>query len=378
MTLRPSNAIRWANCAGSFQLESFFPDEESAEAREGTAGHFFATEYLKGLEYPVGYITPNGVPIDADMIEAGHVLISDVMRVFAPRQHSARLYVERMVYPHGLINPLCEGTPDVVMIDYHGRYIHIWDFKYGHKYVEVWGMLQCLLYLAGVVEGIELTAEDLASWTVIITVVQPRYYAAPPVRHWQPRPAEIQQWFTWLEQRAEAALQPNAPCQTGPWCTNCKARHSCEALAKAGGVAVEMSGQSLPLVMDAAQVSRQLRSTEDALERLEALLTGLAAFAENEIRQGRRVPGYELRPSSNKEDWTQPVPEIIAMGDSFGVDLRKPVDAVTPTQARKKGLDTAATKAGLDGGVTPLYAKRKPGALKLSRVDPNAAAKAFS
>ena len=370
MKLRPSNAVRWVPCPGSFLLESMFPDEETEEAREGTAAHFYGSEYLlNGRQYPVGYVTPNGVPLDADMIEGAQLWIDDVLRVWGERP-AASLYVERMVYMHSTIHQLCEGTPDTVLIDFAGRYIHIWDYKYGHRYVEVIRFLQGLLYLAGVVEGIELSPVELASWTIKITVVQPRYYrsADGPVRTWNVDANTVYDEFARLSAAAARTQDPDAPCITGPYCVDCKARANCDALAKAGGVAVEMSGQNLPLTLTPVTLANTLRAYEDAAERLKALITGLQAHAEYEINAGRHIPGYGMEASSNLEKWIVPEADVIAAADLMGVNIRKPAAAMTPNQARK---------AGLDGGVTAAYSKRFPGARKLVRVDSTSAERAF-
>ena len=45
-----------------------------------------------------------------------------------------------------------------------------------------------------------------------------------------------------------------------------------------------------------------------------------------------------MTPKSGNEQWTVSIAEVLAVGESMGVDLSKP-GILTPNQARKAGLD---------------------------------------
>lgn len=369
MTLRPSNAHRWANCSGSDRLESAFPEpEETAEAKEGTAGHFYATEALQGREVREGDTAPNGVRIDADMIEGGDVLIKEVRRVMSLLP-GGRLYVETFCEAPTLIHPRVKGTPDTVYIHMEQRYLHVFDFKYGHKYVEEFRNAQGVNYIGAVFESAGITdMREIAGWQVVFTVVQPRYYMAAPVRHWRMTGGDVVQALAQMQQAAQRADDPNAECRAGPWCDNCQGVGACEALAKTAGIAIDMSGRNTPLDVSVPAAAKQLGTIKDAIARLEAMAEGLEARLTAEIKAAKSVPGWALLPASNREVWLYEPSSVIELGDAYGVDLRKKDAIMTPGQARK---------AGLDEGVMKLYSDRKPGALKLVRADSNQAAKAF-
>ena len=90
--LRPSSATRWVNCSGSHALEGLYPeDEDSPEAREGTAAHYYATEALEGRVHPVGALAPNGHPIDAYMVEGARHWIDDVAAELLTRLDTSAL-----------------------------------------------------------------------------------------------------------------------------------------------------------------------------------------------------------------------------------------------------------------------------------------------
>jgi hypothetical protein len=86
------------------------------------------------------------------------------------------------------------------------------------------------------------------------------------------------------------------------------------------------------------------------------------------LRGGTRIPFFSAQHASGRERWKVPVGEVFALGEMLGVPVRKPPEAITPAQARK---------AGIDAGVIQAYAETPKGALKLVRVDDDAAKLAF-
>src|SRR5690348_13657276 len=71
ITLHASALPRILACLGSVALAAGvdkleIPETESA--REGTAAHWVAEQLLRGSAEPAG-LAPNGVPIDAEMLE---------------------------------------------------------------------------------------------------------------------------------------------------------------------------------------------------------------------------------------------------------------------------------------------------------------------
>jgi hypothetical protein len=63
------------------------------------------------------------------------------------------------------------------------------------------------------------------------------------------------------------------------------------------------------------------------------------------MRSGRDVPGWIQEPTYGRKKWIAPASDVAALGDMMGVDLRKPVDVVTPNQAVKKGVDETVITA---------------------------------
>ena len=377
LILRPSSAPRWAGlagadgCPGSHVLEALYPDDEdSPEAREGTAAHWYATEAVQGRVHPVGTVTPNGHPIDAEMVECGSSFVVDVLREWnlLPTGPNPTLRVETHLTMHARIHPDAEGTPDAYLLDVAGRRLIVWDYKYGHRNVDPYRHAQLICYAAGVIEAYELTDADVMALRVSLRIVQPRNYdAAGPVREWRLTGTELLAEVTRVRAAAHAAKAPNAPTLTGPHCRDCSAIHACEANRRVGGYAVDLAGRSTPDPLPPAALGLELRQIDTALKRLRARRDGLAEVAMAALRNGQSVPHWMVGHPPGRETWEAPLQEVFALGDMFGVDLRKPA-ALTPKQARDAGVDAAVIKA---------YSKTPTGAAKLVPVDDNRAAKAF-
>lgn len=367
--LRPSQAPRWANCAGSFALEALYPeDEDGPAAREGTAAHFYVTEYLLGRAHPIGTLAPNGHPIDADMVEHGQIYIDDVKAELPKFETTALFRVETKVFAHRLIHPENEGTPDTFAISVAQKRLILWDYKYGHKYVDAFRNWQLIDYVAGIFESLDLTREDVADMRISLRVVQPRnYHPDGVIRTWETTGAQIWPLIEWLATRAHEAKKPAAPTQTGPWCRDCDGRHACAAFMNVAHRAMDVAGETIPVELPASALGIELRRIDDAIKRLEARRDGLQEQALSMIRRGSNVPLWTMGFVQSRERWKVPLAEVVLMGDMMGVNLRKD-DALTPAQARK---------AGIDATVIAVYSEKPTGAAKLIPSDATAAEKAF-
>lgn len=370
-TLRPSSAPRWGpgGCPGSFALELLYPENtESEKAREGTAGHHYATEAVQGRMVTLGSLAPNGYPIDQEMIDGGQHFIMEVLAERAMASTNAREATEQFVTMHGLVHPSNEGTPDWRLLDYGRRRIVVIDFKYGHRRVGAYRNWQLVDYAVGVVESMELTWAEIADWKVRLVIVQPRDYGSDPVKEWEITGAQLEALVADLTTAAVAAKTPNAILKTGEHCRDCDARWACPALRDVGRHAIDISGESTPHELDNTGIGMELTLIDTAMRRLEARRTGLQEVAASKIQSGQPVKGWRMGNADTREKWLKPAVEVFALGDMMGVDLRKPQEPITPAQARKAGVDATVIKA---------YADKPQGAIKLMPADETTAAKAF-
>lgn len=354
--LPPSGASSWMQCPKWPFMQR--PEEgiDNTAANEGTAAHEVLSHILRtGEILPVGYVTEIGVAVDSDMIEhasegaerilasAGNVMVMSETRLKMPRIHAD-----------------CWGTGDVFWCDLATETLHIVDFKYGHGFVDAFRNWQLLAYAEG--------AREYSQWRpkqIAMTIYQPRCYTAEPWRTWTITTDEHDYYIQQLHLGAKL-VSPNAHARTGPNCGYCTGRAGCEVLQRSGAMVADMAGEATG--HDPEHIGPELAQLTHAAALLKARITGLEEVAKARLRSGGHVQGWGLEQGYGREKWTVPPEEVFAYGDAMDLDLRKAPDAITPAQARKKGLDSS---------VTDLLAKKPAGEIKLVPVSEHKAARAF-
>jgi hypothetical protein len=369
--LAPSSAHIWAppdGCPGSARMQALYPEpEDSPDAIEGTAAHYYVSEILNEREPFVGMVAPNGHPITAEMVDCAQSILIDVRDVMRSWP-GAELWVERRVFMP-IVHADNWGTLDVAVIDRANRRAYLWDYKFGHRFVDAAGNWQLLDYAIGVLRELAPCAE-WPQWSLTLSVAQPRnFHPIGPIREWRVDGATLLDTYVpKFYEAARLATAENPPLRTNDHCRDCTARRACPALQRAGAIAMDVSLHAQPVELPPHAVGLELRQIDDAIRRLEARQTGLEEQALGLIRGGTAVPFYSAQHASGRETWNVPLDQVFALGDNFGVDLRKPA-AITPGQARK---------AGIDATVITAYAEKPRGALRLERVNDDAAKLAFS
>lgn len=353
--LYPSHANRWMNCGGSVALSQPFLEEDtvSEKALEGKAAHRVAELLHKGEVLEAGEVLEEfGVTVTEEMAEAAR-LFCDVV----PRDAA----VETIMPKNEYIRPGMLGKIDAVWQE--GTTLHILDFKYGHRFVDEFENWQLLVYAAGYADRADIKE-------LCLHVLQPRCYYADPERMWCLKMGEyMQDYLPRILEQADGIIARRAPVVTGTWCSTCPAAQSCNALAEAGYVGVDMSDRPSATRLDAKTLAHELDALYAAKERIEQRLTGLEENAAHLIKKGTAVPGYALQPGQGRERWSIPPERVFELGEMFGADLAKPREAVTPKQA---------AKAGVPATVISSYVERPATAAKLKPVDMKQARKAFS
>lgn len=350
--LAPSSAARWVACAGSVLLEALYLDEETEEARAGTASHWAAFEILYGRLVALGQVAPNGVVLSDEMIEAAELYVETIDETLA-RYGLTRevLHVEERVYCT-FIHPDNWGTPDCWFYSPTHGVLVVFDYKYGHRFVDEFENWQLIDYTSGVMSALNIDGLADQTLKVELTIVQPRcYQSGDPVRTWATVASNLRPHINILRNAAEAALQPGAKCTPNPECIDCKGRHACQALQQDAYRSVQISKASLPVEMPPAALGLELHIMRQAADRLKARITGLEQQAEAYIREGHQVPFSAMAPTQGRVEWTKPLAEILALGEMCKVNLAKPV-AITPTQA---------IAAGVSKEIVELYSGRKSG-----------------
>lgn len=332
----PSSLSRLMACAGSYELVRHYPEEEEGQAaKEGTAAHWVAERLLTDGELvPVGTIAPNGIEVTEEMTEGAELYVRTVRNV--TDDDTDRLLVERKIATY--LHEDCWGTPDAAY--WAGEYhLHIFDYKFGHRFVDEFENWQLLAYAHGMADAafiLDGWPEDGSTVSVSLTVVQPRCYdRRGPVRTWRITVGELGQYAARIRDRLAAISSGELrDCVTGPHCYMCPARRGCPALQQAGYLACDIVGQPEPLDLPPQALGLELAYLQRAAELLKQRIAGLEEQATATLQQGTPVPGWHIKSKPGRERWKSGT-NVAALGQLYGIELTK-TEPITPTQARKK------------------------------------------
>lgn len=337
--LAPSSASRRKACAGSRKMETLYPQpDDSPHAMEGTAAHWAASEMLSGRIVDSGQIAENGVMLTDEMIDAADMYVDEVRKVLADIVIEERVSID-------YIHEQCWGTPDAWAYSEITGTLYLWDFKYGHRFVDVFENWQLIEYAAGILDLLGVDGIKDQHITVVMTIVQPRcYVGGSPVRSWKLRAVDLRGYFNVARMFEAKAMSDDAQLTVSPECRDCSARHACPALQRASYADMNVATEAVPFDLPPQALGSELRYIQSAIDTLTARATSLEEQALSMIRQGKSVPHFVAQHGMGRERWVKPEPEVIAMGELMGVKLGV-TKLVTPKQAIKAGMDAEIVKS---------------------------------
>lgn len=360
--LAPSSASRRKACAGSLWMERKYPQpDDSPASAEGTAAHWAASETLLGRIVDSGQIAENGVMLTDEMIDAADMYVDHVRKV------NQLVWVEKRV-DISYIHPDCWGTPDAWAFDAIKGIVYLWDFKYGHRFVDVFENWQLIEYAAGILDELGIDGIRDQHITVVMTIVQPRcYVGGSPIRSWSLRASDLRGYFNAARMFEAKAIDDNAKLTVSPECRDCSARHACPALQQASYADMNIATEAVPFDLPPQALGTELRYINAAIDTLTARATSLEEQALSMIRQGKSIPHFTAQHGMGRERWAKPEAEVIAMGELMGVKLGT-TKLVTPKQAIKAGMNSEIVKS---------FTETPRGELKLVPDDGTTARKIF-
>lgn len=367
--LPPSGAGAWGACAGWVAMLRLYPEScgDPEAAAEGTAAHWAAARMVRGEPVAEGDVDPDGTVIDEDMLEAAGLYAADVLSTCAAL--GIQPIVEAPVSIPS-VHPLCWGTPDAWAYDPREGVLYLWDFKYGHRFVEVFQCRQLVCYASGILDLLGIDGLSDQRVRLDARIVQPRsYHRDGPIRSWRCVASDLRGLVNQLRDAALDAMSDAPTYRPGDQCRDCAGRHACSALQAVALHVVDQASADLPLNLPPGALGRELRYLQQAADLLNARLSGLEQEALRLLRLGEKVPGWMAQQSKGREVWTKPPAEVLALGELFGVSLAKdPPALLTPKQAREL----------IDASVINAYSESPRGAMKLVPMTETQVAKVFT
>jgi hypothetical protein len=345
MFLPPSGAAAWEKCAYWPTMNAMFPQPPDEDTLEGEASHWAFAEILPGRPVAVGQVAPNGVVLSEEMIDGAEMFVDVVDGKLAECGLTRDYLVIEQFLPCGSIHPQNGGTPDAFFYAAEMGRIAIFDYKFGHRFVDAFENWQLLNYAAAILEALGVNGLQDQFLIMELIVVQPRNYdRSGPVRSWTVRASELRGYFNKLRNAAEAALMPEPKSTPNDECRDCPGKHACTALQRSAYWAADQAYQVTPVELPEASLGLELQMLKHALKRLEARVKGLEETAEMRIMMGQIIPGFAVERNPGRRVWNVPANEVAALGALFQKDLTKQA-VVTPTQAKNLGVDEAVINA---------------------------------
>lgn len=372
--LPPSAAHRWIRCALSASLEAAYPETEpTPESLEGTAAHWVVQRCLEGQPPTVGGQAPNGVVVDDEMLEAAELVVDDITTTLGPQWREVLVIERRVEIPR--VNLANWGTPDYRAWSWMSNgnlLLRVWDFKYGRRVVDAFENWQLTDYTAGLLdEARNVAGQSDMTIVVDMRVIQPRsYHRDGPVRSWRVVASDLRAPINRLAMAADDALSEQPTANPHPdACRDCRGRVHCEANQRAAYFAADLGKHYAPLDMKPHDIGLELKVLTDAQALLDSRVKGLRAQAEGLINRGHLVPFWKKESAQGRLAWKVTPHEVVALGQMVGLDLTQPLDVITPTQAKAKGLPAALIAS---------YAARPTGVAVLTEDDGKKARLTFS
>ena len=249
----------------------------------------------------MGIVAPNGEPVTKEMLEGADLYWDAISEHNSlPSYSESSLHIEVPIDISNIL-PGMKGTPDVWFTK--DTHLYLYDYKFGHSYIEVFENWQLLEYAAGICLDKDITA-------VTMIIVQPRCYTSQgQVRSWTIKAPQMLEYIKILQRAEQEAISPSAAQRPNSQCHHCSGRHACQALQQVSLNAIDVSMDNSPWELSPLSTGNELRYLKRAAELLEARITGLSKQARSMITRGEFVPWFKLEPTAGREKWLRDAEE---------------------------------------------------------------------
>jgi hypothetical protein len=355
--LAASSAHRWLVCAGSVGEGG----DPSIYAATGTFAHDIAAKCLRDQSIsPSDFLCKREkvdgfeVECDLEMIEAVRFYCDTIDE---DMEKGDMHWIEMSLHKVApKVDKDTGGTADCVRFRPSTKSLRVFDFKYGSGvYVEATDNKQMKLYaLLCLFELLDLgyIAEE-----VEVTIVQPRFEGAAPVRSEKFRAIELLEYLADIHEAAERTRLPNPPLVAGDHCGFCPKARTCPELEKRQHALIATDFGPIAKY-DVAALAIALGNVSLVKQRIKAI----EEFAYTEAQRGIEIPGYKLVDKIAHRAWKSEG-EMILWAESIALDPFKPREVISPAAMEAKLKETAprGKKAGAAALLEPFVERISSG-----------------
>lgn len=328
--LSASSAHRWLRCAGSVNA-SEGKNTTSIHAATGTFAHEIASKCLEDRSLsPSDFLLQKKkidgfeVECDLEMIDAVRLYVDEVIADEQPGDFTST----EMLLTTKLadIDPDLGGTADRVRYRPSDKTLRVFDFKYGSGvFVEADDNEQLKIYALGALLTVNQPAE-----TIIVTIVQPRFEGAQPVRDHRFPAHEIMEFVADVKTAARASRVKDAPFVAGDHCGFCPNRRECPQLKGMQDALLAADFANLPAVAPAL-----LGSALVSIPQVKARIKAIEEYAYAEALKGLAIPGFKLVEKRANRQWKSEG-DVILWAQEKAIDPYAPRELISPAAMEKK------------------------------------------
>lgn len=365
--LPPSGAGAWVHCALWPTMNMRYPQPPTDDTREGDAAHWALQRYwIDGEIVQAGDTDPTGYPLTEQILRD----IKPVGEAFSRLRNASNWFVGERYLPCASVHRNNGGSPDGAFLDSKSRSLVIADFKYGHDSVKAEENWQCLNYAIAVADTIGWKLADFER--VTFQIYQPRDFmrGGGPFKSWSISGKDLGHYFLKLQQAANAAHEPQPVAKTGDHCRYCPGRSACRALQQTALNVATVASVEPPQDLEPDLLGKEYKFLLKAETLLKARLSALQDSLLARLEKGEVGFGWSIDSSgTTARRWTIEPKEAAKLGIMAGVDIRKPLEVRTPSQA---------IQAGIPKEIVEQYSKRGQGKPVLVPTEETMAFKAFT
>lgn len=353
--IRPSGSHEWYYCHGSQVMQEGIISPADDATEEGTAAHWVGESVLKsyitknaeilGHSDFINKLSPNNILITDEIYYGAMTYVNEILNYCNETGLLQSLHVEEKL-DISIIYPEMSGTPDCWVYNPNNVELIIWDLKFGYGHVEAYENPQLMIYIAGILQLLNIEGISDQLLTVKMIIVQPRsYHSDGNVREWVVKASELRGYFNKLTYAANQAMNGEGLCSPGIHCRHCTGRFKCTSFSKSVYNYLDVITSATPMELTGQNLVNEWKLLNRMLKLIEYRKSAIDSQVEASLQNGEFLPGARLNKSYGRERWKKDVPvnQLLNMAKMYGADISKPENLDTPNQSLVK-IKAAAKK----------------------------------